>query len=273
MFLTLRRNFMRPFSFVRTTAIFCALLAVSSSGLFASTIVFNDTFPKSDTALVGTTPDLSTGNWSQTGATATNPIQIVSNKVAMGTTGQDTYAAFSSSVSNSGDGSQVHTSMDINVSAAQTGDYFSHLSDPVATTSFFFQRLGAASSGTGYVLQLTVTGGGGAVATSGTTVLNFNQTYHIDEYWTFNAGATNDTFQINVDNASYLSKTWDSTNAEPTQLSAANFRQGGATSSATLTVDNLQVESIAAEVPESGTLGLASVFLLIGIGRSRLKRF
>lgn len=258
---------MRPTIFVRTTAIFCALLAISSSSVFASIIVFSDDFNKANGALVGTTPNISTGNWTQTGTATNNPIQISSNAVAMGTTGQDTYAAFSTPLPHQ-DGTTLHTSMDINVSAAQTGDYFSHLSDPVGTTSFFFQRLGASASGAGYVLQLAVTGGGSAATTSGTTVLNFNQTYHVDEYWTFVSGATNDTFEVKVDNASYLSKTWDSTNSEPTAISAANFRQGGATSSATLSVDNLQVE-----VPEPGTLGLTAIFLLIGIGRSRRKRF
>jgi hypothetical protein len=266
MIVTFRRNFMRPTILVRTTAILGALLAVSSSGVLASTIVFSDDFNKSNGNLVGTTPNISTGNWTQTGATATSPIQISSNAVAMGTTGQDTYAAFSTAIPHQ-DGTTLHTSMDINVSAAQTGDYFSHLSDPVGTTSFFFQRLGAVASGSGYVLQLTVTGGGGAVATSGTTVLNFNQTYHVDENWTFVPGATNDTFQINVDNVSHITKTWDSTNSEPTAISAANFRQGGTGSSATLSIDNLQVE-----VPEPGTLGLTFVFLLMGFAKSRRKR-
>jgi hypothetical protein len=267
---------MQPTIFVRSTAFFCALLAVSSSGVFASTIVFSDDFNKSNGNLVGTAPNTSTGNWTQTGTTATSPIQISSNAVAMGTTGQDAYAAFQTSVPNSSDGAQIHTSMDINVSAAQTGDYFSHLSDPVGTTTTFFQRLGAAASGAGYVLQLAVTGGGSAATTPGTTILSFNQTYHVDEYWTFVAGAFNDTFEVDVTgpsvSGSYLTKTWDSTNGEPAQLSAANFRQGGATSSATLTVDNLQVESLAAVVPEPGTLGLTSVFLLISIARSRRKR-
>lgn len=266
---------MRSTIFVRSAALLCTLLAVSSSGVFASTIVFSDDFNKSNGNLVGTTPNTSTGNWTQTGATATNPIQISSNAVAMGTTGQDAYAGFTSSVPNSGDGSQIHTSMDINVSAAQTGDYFSHLSDPVGTTSFFFQRLGAAASGAGYVLQLAVTGGGGAVTTLGSTVLSFNQTYHVDEYWTFVPGATNDTFEVDVTGPSvsgtYLTKTWDSTNPEPTQISAVNFRQGGSTSSATLSVDNLQVESITV-VPEPGTISLVSILLLIGLGRSRRER-
>jgi hypothetical protein len=251
---------------LRAALAVAAILVISIPTASAATIVFSDSFTKSDGALVGTTPDISTGNWTQTGTTATNPIQISGNAVQMGTTGQDTYAAFSNVIPHT-DGTVLHTSMDINVSAAQTGDYFSHLSDPVGTTASFHQRLGAAASGAGYVLQLAETGGGGATTLSGTTVLNFNQSYHVDINWTFVPGATNDTFDVFVDNSSYLSKTWTSTNAEPTQLSAVNLRQGGTTSSATLKIDNLQVD-----VPEPGTVGLACGLLLIGAGASRRRR-
>jgi hypothetical protein len=248
------------------SAAFVAALLVCSSSAHAAIIVLSDDFSGGDGNLVGSTPDVSTGAWGQTGTNSTNPIQVSGGKAAIGPANQDAFAAFSSSVPHT-DGGAIHTSMDINVSAAGTGDYFSHLSDPAGTTQFFFQRLGAAASGAGYVLHLAVTGGGGAVTTLGTTVLNFNQTYHVDINWNFVAGATNDTFQILVDNAAYMSKTWDSTNAEPTAVSAGNFRQGGGAGAApTLTVDNLNVD-----VPEPAALILAGVIGLMGfvVRRSR----
>jgi hypothetical protein len=245
-------------------ATFSGLFAALSLNSFAASIVFNDTFTKADGNLVGTTPDTSTGPWTQTGTVATTPIQISGNQVAMGTSGQDVYAAFLTAIPHQ-DGTVLHTSMDINLSAAQTGDYFSHLSDTPGTTSNFFQRLGAATSGAGYVLQLAVTGGGGAVTSSGATVLNFGQTYHVDVNWTFVPGATNDTFNVLVDGSAYLAKTWDSTNPEPlTQLGAANLRQGGATSSATLKLDNLTVD-----VPEPSTFALLLLGCCVLRGRGR----
>ncbi|HEX5470404.1 MAG TPA: hypothetical protein VFW73_00875 [Lacipirellulaceae bacterium] len=251
--------------FCSSAIVFGLLLAFTSSSALASTIVLSDDFNKSNQALVGTTPNISGGAWNQTGAVATNPIQIVSNAVSLVTSGQDTYAPFTGPVTEMG-GNSIHTSMDIHVSAAQaTGDYFSHLSDPVGTNTLFFQRLFAKSMSGGFQLGLAVTGGGGAAINYGTTVLNLNQTYHVDAYWNFVAGATNDTFDIDVDNMPYFSKTWDSTNAEPLQISAANFRQGSAGSAPTLTVDNLEVES----VPEPTSLALGLLFGLLGpfVGR------
>src|SRR5262249_30489638 len=138
------------------------------------------------------------------------------------------------------DGTILHTGMDINLSAVGTGDYFSHLSDPVGTTSTFLQRLGAVSTSGGYFLTLAETAGGGATTLAGTTVLSLGTTYHVDINWTFVPGATNDTFSVLVNNAAYLNKTWTSSTPEPTQISAGNFRQGGGSASApTLTVDNL----------------------------------
>jgi hypothetical protein len=157
--------------------------------------------------------------------------------------------------------------MDINVSAAQSGDYFTHLSDPAGTTSFFMQRVGAAATTGGYFLTLAATAGGGATTSVGTTVLNLNQAYHLDLLWTFNPGALNDTISLSVDGVPYLSKTWDSTHSEPPALSAANFRQGSAGSAATVTVDNLQVETIG--VPEPASIGLLLMGVVAGLAKRR----
>src|SRR3954471_20141145 len=177
--------------FVRAIA-FVVLLSALSSRTFAATIVFLDDFNKADGPLLGTTPNISTGPWTITGTSTTNPIQISSNAVALQTTGQDAYAALSTAIPHQ-DGTVLHTGMDINVSAAQTGDYFSHLSDPVGTSTNFYQRLGAVATTGGYFLTLTETSGTGSTTATGTTVLNFNQAYHVDVNWNFVAGPTNDT--------------------------------------------------------------------------------
>jgi hypothetical protein len=241
-----------------SVAILGAALSFASSANFASTIVMSDDFNKANQALLGTTPNVG-GNWTITGTSTVNALQISGNAVPMANTGQDAFSAFAASIPN-GPGAPLHTSMDINLSAVGTGDYFTHLSDPAGTTTNFYQRLGATATSGGYFLTLAVTGGGGAATTAGTTVLSLGTTYHVDINWNFVAGALNDTFQVFVNGSPYLSKTWDSTNAEATAVSAANLRQGTAGAAATLTIDNLQVD-----VPEPATLVLASMIGLVGL--------
>jgi hypothetical protein len=192
-------------------------------------------------------------------------MQISSNAVAIGTSGQDEYAALSSAVPNAL-GNFVTTSMDINVtSAGATGDYFSHVSDPVGTTSFFYQRLFARSSGAGYQLGLLDTSGG--TTTWGTTVLNFGDQNHVDVTWTFVPGSNNDTFAVLVNSLPYLVHAWTSATAEPAQVSAVNLRQGSAANAAALSLDNLQVN--ATIVPEPTCLALIAIGMVAGFIRRR----
>jgi hypothetical protein len=216
---------------------------------------------------VGTTPDTGLA-WTQTGTSATNPIQTTGSAVAIGTTGQDAWAGFSAGTPNIA-GETLHTAVDLNVSAAAAaGDYFLHMSDPAGTTSNFYQRLFARSSGNGYQLGLLDTSGTNSTITYGTTVLNYGTSYHVDIFWDFVAGPTNDTFDLTVDLAPYLTHTWTSTLAEPAQLVAANFRQGTAANAPTLTADNLLVEGTVPE-PASASLVALSALALAALRRRR----
>src|SRR4051812_40117494 len=100
--------------------------------------------------------------WTPTALVAAGPfIQVTGtpDKVASLTTGQDEYKAFTSAVPHT-DGNSLLSSLAVNVSAVSaTGDYFSHLSSPVGTTSLFYQRLFARSSGAGYQIGLVDTSG------------------------------------------------------------------------------------------------------------------
>ena len=217
-------------------------LTASSSHVFASD-VFSDDFSAPNGPLIGTTADLG-GTWTQTGTSTLNPIMISGGAVTLVTTGQDAYAALSSSVANVA-GLGLKTSLDLNVSAAQaTGDYFLHLTNPVGTTSNFYERLFARSSANGYQLGLVDTSGTGSTTTWGTQVLFFGATYHVDVTWNFTSGTSNDTFSVAVDNAPYLTHTWTSIFTEPAQLSAVNFRQGTATFAPTISLDNLVVTTV-----------------------------
>jgi hypothetical protein len=237
-------------------AVFSCLALVCLAAPASATIVLSDDFSAANGGLSGTTPDVSTGNWTATAAAAT-PIQISGQKAAIGSSGQDEYAAFSSSVPHT-NGNAIFSGLTINLSAVQaTGDYFFHLSDPVGTSTLFFQRLFAKSTTGGYLLGITETSGTGATTDYGTTVLNLNTSYRVAVDWSFVAGGTpNDTFKVYVDptdnieanNTAYVTHTWTSVSAEPGQLTAGNLRQGSGTAAPTLTADDLIVATTFAEV-------------------------
>jgi trimeric autotransporter adhesin len=255
-----------------------ALIVLTLVAAAPASVVFEDGFGSADGNLVGTTPTISTGNWGQTGATTTNPIQISSNRASLTTTGQDTFAAFSGPVAHT-DGNAIYTSAILNLSAAQAaGDYFLHLSDPAGTTSNFYQRLFAKSGTSGYLLGLS--GSSGGTTPYGTAELSFNTNYKVVIAWNFVNGLLNDTFAVYVDptdavegnNTAYLSvPAWGgSTGAEPANISAANLRQGSATNAATPTVDNLLVGTAFADmIPEPGSFSLLGVAALAAFRRRK----
>ena len=246
-----------------------AAVGLSTSAARAA-VVFNDTF---DTYTNGNL--VGQGNWQQTGTTATTPIQVAGAAdkfAAVGTSGQDIYKAFTDGVKHV-DGENLTTSVEVTITAAQaTGDYFVHLSDPVATSTNFYQRLFARSSGAGYQLGLLGSSGTGSATTFGTDVLNFDQTYDVDIDWKFLAGAQNDTFDVTVDGAPYLTHTWNSTSVqEPDQITAANLRQGAAASAPTAQVDNIAINGTTL-VPEPASFSLlAGGTLLAALRRRRRK--
>jgi hypothetical protein len=267
-------NFLKSMSISNRRRSGAAALVLAAGALLASAqdvgaaLVFSDDFSSADGGLVGTTPDVGSGNWAFTASAAT-PIQIVSGVAAVKSSGQDDYAPFTAPVSTA-TATSLTTNLDINVSAAgATGDYFSHLSSPAGTTSFFFQRLFARSSGAGFQLGLVDTSGTNSTTTWGAGVLNLSSPFKVTVKWNFVPGPTNDSFEVLVNGSSYLTHAWTSILAEPTDLAAANLRQGSAANAPTLTVDNLSVEST--PIPEPATLALAGAGLigLVACGRRK----
>lgn len=165
-----------------------AAVCAAPSAVFAG-LVFQDTFTKANGPLLGTTPNIGGGNWTITGTSVVNPIQISGNQVVLVNTGQDAFAPLSFVVGDGG-GFSIRTSADITLSAVGTGDYFLHMTDPVGSSSLFFQRLGAAATTGGYFLTFAATAGGGATTSVGTTVLSLATTYHVDVDWNFVPGCS-----------------------------------------------------------------------------------
>jgi PEP-CTERM motif len=229
--------------------------------------VFLDDFNKANGPLVGTTPNTSTGNWLNVSSTAT-PLQISSNQLAIGTSGEDAMVFFSDNVVPFV-GNVIHTGLDVTLSAAQaTGDYFQHLGD--GTTTNFYQRLFAKSTTGGYLLGLVDTSGTGSTITYGTGVLSFGTKYHVDINWTPVAGDKNDTFALTVDSNPYLTHAWTSTSiSEPTLLKSAHIRQGSASAAATVLLDNYTVDAPTV-VPEPATIVLLSIVGVAGLGCRRV---
>lgn len=238
-----------------------ALVAARSSAV----VVFSDDF-STNGSLLGTTADIG-GVWTITGTSVINPLTVASTALGVATTGQDAYAGLSASVPSIA-GNAIITTFSLTVSAVQTGgDYFLHLSDPVATTSNFYSRIYARSSATSgfYQLGIQSNSGTGNVITYGTSEIALGQTIAVGLTWTFVAGAANDTLSLTTDGNSYISGyTWTG-NAEPAQITAVNIRQGSATTAPTLTVDNLQVNA----VPEPTIAILGGLGLLTLLRRRR----
>lgn len=236
----------------------------STHVLSAATYLSDDYSTFADGNLVGQF------GWLQTGtAVVANHIQVTSGQVVLQTSGQDVYKGLTSTVPTTA-GTSLYTVAEVTLSAAQaTGDYFLHLSDPLGTASNFYQRLFARSSGGGFQFGLVDTSGTGSTTTWGTTVLSFNTIYTVAIAWNFVSGTNNDTFEVFVDNASYLTHTWTSTSiAEPAQIAAANWRQGAAGSSASVKADSLTVTDVN-PVPEPSTYAM----LLGGAGAAAMMIF
>jgi hypothetical protein len=216
------------------------------------------------------------GSWIQTDSIATSPIQVNNGTVALGTSGQDVYATFSSVVNNTaGTSFYVGASIDV-TSAHNVGDYFLHVVRTPGTTSTFYDKIFAKATTGGFLLGFQDLTG---TINYGTTVLSLGSTYRLVMGENFVSGNMNDTFALYVNptdlsvagnNTPYLSTTWSSVSSEAPSYDAVNLRQGTSTDAPTLTLDNLVVSqqfSDVAPVPEPSTLAL------VGLGGAALRIF
>jgi trimeric autotransporter adhesin len=250
-------------------------IAITQSSLAGQNFV-DDFNSYANGNLAGTTADgLGQGTWRETGATATNPVQVNNGAVALGTSGQDIYSPLTSPITLT-DGSSFYIGLTIDVSAAQaTGDYFLHWTPTVGNTSIFQERLFVKSSGAGFVLGYATTSGG--TTAYGSSVLNFGSSYQLVLAYNDVSGALNDTFSLYVNptdltteanNTAYLNSGYVGTGSEQTTVAGINFRQGTAANAPTLTADNLVVGTTFADVttvPEPSAVALGILGALAGL--------
>ena len=239
---------------------------------FAPTIagVHMDAF-NNNGALLGSNPQLG-GPWTITGTSVVNPLTVSGGRLSIAATGQDAFSAFSAQIATTA-GTSIYKGFDLNLTSANaTGDYFIHFSDPAGTTTNFYDRVFAQSSGAGFVIGVASGSGTGTVTTYGTQVLNFGQNYHVVSAWNFVSGTLNDTFTLFVDpkdanvasNTAYTNAVWSGTLAEPTtNVSAINIRQG--TTGPVGSIDNLVVSGIFSEAANISVVPEPSSFELIGM--------
>jgi len=208
--------------------------------------------------------------WFQTSTSGTTPVQVNNGVVTLNSSGQDVYSPFSSPVTLA-DGQSLYFGLTLNVSAAQTGDYFMHFTPNAGNSSLFYSRVFVEATTGGYLLGIEGTAGGGAMVSYGTTVLSLNTSYNFVLAYNYSATTPSnsvDTIYINptdptaANNTAYVTAPWGSANADTNQIAAVNFRQGSASAAPTLTVDNLVVSQTFGDVvpaPEPSTMALAAI--------------
>lgn len=202
---------------------------------------------------------------SSSGLTYTgHPGSGVGNAASMITTGEDVNKAFTAVTSGS-----VYMSFLINVSAAQTGDYFAGL---LQSNTVFPVRIFAKSDGAGGYFF-------GVSKSSTTTVLYestprvFGTTYLVVVKYTYNTGSTtDDVVDLWVNPALGGTEPTPtiagatSTSTDATTIGAVYLRQGSTASAATLTIDAILAGTTWASVTPSATVPAINATSLTAFG-------
>lgn len=220
----------------------CLLLAVAlgfvgASALPADVLLF-ETY-SSEGALVGQS------GWVQVGAETANPMNVAGGLLRVGKTGQDAAKPLTSPVASGA----VFVGFDLNVSAAQSGDFFLAFSPGadgggVLTDRLFVQ---ASADKAGYLLGIA----SAIVPVYGTRVLELNHTYRVVTVFRSGTAAA-----IYVDpaspkeegaNASYLELPTRNTFADGSGYRSLAIVQNVSAKAPTLTLGNLVVATSFAE--------------------------
>ncbi|MCX6148905.1 MAG: T9SS type A sorting domain-containing protein [Ignavibacteriales bacterium] len=234
------------------------LLVILVSSQFFAQALLEESFAYDAGTLITATP---TPGWVLSGTNTSNPLTVVSpgltfpnypgvkgNALAMTTSGEDDYKAFTPE-----DSGSVYLFFLVNFSASQTGDYFIALSQSTAQTNYY-ARLHSKASGAGFVLGISKNNEVSGGALYGSTVLNFNQTYPVCVKYTFNTvDATDDAVSVYVITEASFPTTEPVTpevgpytfpgKTDATDLGYITLRQGNATAAPTFTIDEFRIQT------------------------------
>ncbi len=211
---------------------------------------------------------LTASGWVQSGSTSTNPIAVLlegglsyqdypgsalGNAASLASSGQDVFHAFPPV-----DSGSLFLSFLVNVSTAQTGDYFIAVS-PATHQTNYFMRVHLKSAEAGYLFGIsknTETSGG---ASYGTTVHQFNTTYLVVAKYSFvPADTSDDAISLFVFSGQALPGSepptaevgpYRSSKLDAPDLGILTLRQGSASAAPSLTVDAIRVGTCWNEAP------------------------
>jgi len=261
---------------MKKTSMITLATLVGSSFAVQAALNFSDNFDSySNGNIAGLGANaIGQGPWAQTGSSVVNPVQVLNGTVVLGTTGQDVYAALSTPISLTV-GTTFYIGATVTLTAAQaTGDYFMHFTPIVGDTSALAERLYAKSAVGGFVFGYNGTSG---AANYSSSVLILNTSYRLVLAYTSVAGTANDTFALYVNptdtavelnNTPFFTSGYVGSGAEATNVAGINFRQGTASSAASVIIDNLSVGTIYSElapVPEPSVGAILGGFGLLGL--------
>ncbi len=205
--------------------------------------------------------------WQRSGSSVVNPITVTSpgltfpgypydsgNAVTLASTGEDLYVNFANPGPSSG---SVYVAFMIDVTSAQSGDYFIALSAASSQTNYY-DRIHLKSSGAGYLIGVSKSNEVSGGAFYGTTELSFDATYLIVTKYVFNPDSANDDaisiYVLNSDvppvepaNPEIDSYT-NTTKTDANDISTVTIRQGTSSSAPTLIIDGIRVATTWSDV-------------------------
>ena len=198
--------------------------------------------------------------WQLSGTNTSNPLTVTSpgltfpgypyisgNAVTLTTSGEDLYVNFADPGPSS---DSVYMAFMLDVTAAQTGDYFIALSAASSQTNYY-DRIHLKSSGAGYLIGVSKSNEVSGGAIYGTTELSFNSTYLIVTKYVFNPDSANDdaisifVLDSNVPPVEPSNPEINSyqnfTKNDISDISTVTLRQGSSGASASLIIDGIRI--------------------------------
>lgn len=224
-----------------------------------ATVLIDEPFTYANGALT----TVSGGLWSAFSGAGTNPLQVVSGAVPIGTTGEDDLRVTGSTL---GSGESLFASIDVSVSGGNGTSYFATFAT-VGGGSFTSRVFVTSFSGSDFTFGLR-TSAGSAPVTWGAG-LTFNTIYKVAVAYEYDTGIS----RLWVNPTTEMSTSISDTGNTSSNVGSFVLRQGGG--NGVQTVDNLKVATTFGEVvaiPEPSTVVMLGVGLAGVLFAARRRR-